>query len=55
MARRDSDENSMEIGSAEPARKPWAAPRLTVSPIGVITLAAANTEDDGVINNLLDS
>lgn len=55
MARRDSDENSMEIGSVEPARKPWAAPRLTVSPIGVITLADAATEEDGVNNNLLAS
>lgn len=54
MARQDSDENSMEIGSAEPARKPWAAPRLTVSPIGAITLAAAATIDDGQ-NNLLAS
>lgn len=55
MAREASDENSIETGSAEPARKPWVAPRLTVTPIGVTTLAAANTIDDGVMNNLLDS
>ncbi|MBN9525827.1 MAG: hypothetical protein J0H82_06480 [Alphaproteobacteria bacterium] len=54
MAGQDSGQNDMEVDLVEPARKPWVAPRLTVAPIGVITLAAAATQDDGA-NNLLAS
>jgi len=53
MVRQESDDDEAKVDSPEPARKPWAAPRLTVSPIGVSTLAAAATTDDGTDGNLL--
>lgn len=52
MARQNSDETIVKAGATEPARKRWAAPRLTVSTIGAATLAAAASTDDGASNLL---